>query len=93
MDNPEIVIKKKKKTRRIKPEILLEIVEEISPKNITLKSSSSSKGKSRCKKGTKKYKPLGPGCFSQDDIDNYRNTVKLTKKIKKAKKQTKTSKL
>ena len=86
MDNPEIIIKKNK-TKRIKP--ILEIIEEISPKNITLKSSSiSSKGK-RCKKGTKKYKPLGPGCFTQDDINNFRNNVKLTKNIKKQKKKTK----
>ena len=62
MDNPEIIIQNKKKTKRIKPEL---IIEEMSPKNITLKSSSSSKSKSRCKKGTKKYKPLGPGCFTQ----------------------------
>ena len=86
MDNPEIIIKKNK-TKRIKP--ILEIIEEISPKNITLKSSSiSSKGK-RCKKGTKKYKPLGPGCFTQEDINNFRNNVKLTKNIKKQKKKTK----
>ena len=39
MDNPEIIIKKNK-TKRIKP--ILEIIEEISPKNITLKSSSIS---------------------------------------------------
>jgi hypothetical protein len=54
MDKPEI-IHKKKKTKRVKPELI--IVEEISPKNKTLKSSSSSKSKTRCKKGTKKYKP------------------------------------
>jgi hypothetical protein len=36
MDNPEI-IHKKKKTKRAKPELIL--VEEVSPKNKTLKSS------------------------------------------------------
>ena len=77
MDNPEIIIKKKKKTKRIKPEL---IIEEMSPKNITLKSSSSSKSKSRCKKGTKKYKPLGPGCFTQEDINNYQVTKLIKKK-------------
>lgn len=78
MDKLEL-IPKKKKTKRIKP--ILEIIEEVSPKNVTLKSSSlSSKGK-RCKKGTKKYKPLGLGCFSQEDINNFRNTVKQTKKL------------
>lgn len=85
MDKPEI-IHKKKKTKRIKP--ILEIIEEISPKNVTLKSSSSS-SKGRCKKGTKKYKPLGIGCFTQEEINNYRNDIKLTKNIKKPKKQTK----
>jgi hypothetical protein len=62
MDKPEI-IHKKKKTKKEKPELI--IVEEISPKNKTLKSSSSSKSKIRCKKGTKKYNPLGPGCFTK----------------------------
>ena len=80
MDNPEI-INKKKKTKRLKP--ILEIIEEVSPKNVTLKSSSClSKGK-RCKKGTKKYKALGPGCFTKEDINIFRNNVKLTKNIKK----------
>lgn len=67
MDKLEI-IHKKKKTKRQKPELI--IVEEISPKNKTLKSYSS-KSKIRCKKGTKKYKPLGHGCFTKEDIDNY----------------------
>jgi NAD-dependent DNA ligase len=39
-----------------------------------------------CKKGTKKYKPLGPGCFTKEHINNYRNQVKLTKNIKPPKK-------
>lgn len=79
MDNPEIIIKKKK-TKRIKPEIILE---EISPKNITLKSSSSTKRK-KCKKGTKKYKPLGLGCFTEEDIKKYKLTKNIKKQTKKA---------
>jgi len=80
MDKPEI-IHKKKKTKRVKPELI--IVEEISPKNKTLKSSSSSKSKTRCKKGTKKYKPLGPGCFTKEDIENFK-VIKRKSKTKKA---------
>jgi hypothetical protein len=79
MDNPE-VINKKKKTKRAKPELI--IVEEVSPKNKTLKSSSSSKTKTRCKKGTKKYKPLGTGCFTKEDIDNFK-LIKHKSKTKK----------
>jgi len=41
----------KKKTKKIKPELV--IVEDISPKNVTLRNSPR---KSRCKKGTQKYK-------------------------------------
>lgn len=82
MDKQEI-IHKKKETKRLKP--ILEIIEEVSPKNITLKSSSSSSKGKRCKKGTKKYKPLGPGCFTQEHI----NIFKLKKNIKKSKKLTK----
>jgi len=76
MDKPEI-FQKKKKTKRVKPELI--IVEEISPKNKTLKSSSSSKSK----KGTKKYKPLGPGCFTKEDIENFK-VIKRKSKTKKA---------
>ena len=72
---------KKKKTKRVKPELI--IVEELSPKNKTLKSSSSSKSKSRCKKGTKKYKPLGPGCFTKEDIENFK-VLKRKSKTKKS---------
>ena len=85
MENSEIKISKKK-SRKQKPELI--IVEEISPKNITLKSSSSSKGKKRCKKGTQKFKPLGPGCFTSEEIKNYKltkiNKKKTNKKTKKA---------
>ena len=59
----------KVKTKKIKPELI--IMEEVSPKNITLKMSSS-KGKKRCKNGTKKYKPLGPGCYDLKAIENYK---------------------
>ncbi len=79
MDNPEI-INKKKKTKRAKPELI--IIEEVSSKNKTLKSSSSSKTKLRCKKGTKKYKSLGSGCFTKEDIENF----KLLKHKSKTKK-------
>ena len=85
MDNPKIMPIKKKKTKRSKPELI--IIEEVSPKNKTLKSSSSSKGIKRCKNGTKKYKPLGSGCYDQKEIDNYKLTKpKKSKKTKKTKK-------
>ena len=71
------------KKKKLKPKLI--IIEEIPQKNITLKSSSSSKGKIRCKKGTQKYKPLGPGCFTKEFINNY----KLTKNIKRKKLKTK----
>ena len=77
MDKLEI-IHTKKKTKRIKP--ILEIFEEFSPKNITLKSSSTSSKSKRCKKGTKKYKPLGLGCFTQENINNYKLTTNITSK-------------
>ena len=47
-------------------------------KNFTLKSASNKK--TRCKKGTKKYKPLGQGCYTKYEIDNYHTFAKLTKK-------------
>ena len=74
-------IPKKQKQKR-KPELI--IIDDISPNNITLKSLSS-KGKTRCKKGTQKYKPLGPECFTKEFINNY----KLTKNIKRKKLKTK----
>ena len=82
MDNPKIISIKKNKTKRLKPELI--IIEEVSPKNKTLKSSS--KGIKRCKKGTKKYKPLGVGCYDQKEIDNYTLTLTKPKKSKKTKK-------
>ena len=78
MEQSNISIKKKK-TKRIKPELIL--IEEVSPKNITIRSSSK-----RCKKKTKKYKPLGPGCFTQEDINNYKLTKNTNKRRKKTKK-------
>ena len=68
---------KKKKTRKKNIEFV--IVEEHSPKNTTIKASSV-----RCKNGTKKYKPLGLGCYSQEEIDNY----KINQKNDKQKKST-----
>ena len=81
MDKPEIVINKKKKTKRIKPELRI-IEESLLKKNIKLKSSSESSesnktSKTRCKKGTKKYKQLGPGCFTIEDINNFRKLNSL----------------
>jgi len=78
---------KKNKSKKVKPKDII-IIEEISPKNITLKAktSSSSKLQNRCKKGTKKYKPLGTGCYTQQDIENYKLTkVKNGEKSKKGK--------
>jgi NAD-dependent DNA ligase len=68
MEQAKIQTIKKNKTTKLKPELI--IVEEVSPKNITIKSSSS-KGRRRCKKGTKKYKPLGKDCYSQKQIDEF----------------------
>ena len=73
MNKPDI-INKKKKTKRT----------EIFEKNKTLKYSSSSKSKTRCKKGTKKYKALGLGCFTKEDIENFQ-LLKRKSKIKRAK--------
>ena len=72
MNKPDI-INKKKKTKRT----------EIFEKNKTLKSSSSSKSKTRCKKGTKKYKALGLGCFTKEDIENFQ-LLKRKSKTEKA---------
>jgi NAD-dependent DNA ligase len=88
-------MEKKKKTRKLKEFIIL----EESPKNKTLKLSSLSASIKRknCKKGTKKYKPLGTGCYSDQEIELYKSKVKLTKmtkqkeeKEKKEKSKTKT---
>ena len=81
MEQIEINAIKKKKTKKIKPEI---IIEEVFPKNITIKSGI----RTRCKKGTRKYKSLGPGCYTPEDIKNYLDEIKA-KKVKKKVKKTK----
>jgi len=50
-------------------------------------SSSSITKRINCKKGTKKYKPLGPGCFTKEEIDNFKinKLTKLKTKIKNKK--------
>ncbi len=73
---------KNKKTKKTNPELIL--MEEISPKNITIKSLSN--GKIRCKKGTKKYKSLGLGCFTKEDINNYKLIKNMNRKKNKTKK-------
>ena len=83
MDISQEPLIKKNKTKKIKPELI--IVEDISPKNKTLKSS---KVRTRCKKGTRKYKELGPGCYTTQDIENYKlfikkDNIKDNKKTKK----------
>ena len=80
-------MEEKKKTKKVKPKVELIIIE--SPKNITLKSSSI-----KCKKGTQKYKPLGFGCYTKEEIDNFKLTKKekKTKKAKKAKTEKKRTK-
>ena len=77
-------MEEKKKTKKVKPKVELIIIE--SPKNITLKSLSR-----KCKKGTQKYKPLGIGCYTKEEIDNFKLTKKekKTKKAKTEKKRTK----
>jgi DNA ligase (NAD+) len=73
---------KKKNTKKIKPELIIIEDETTSPKNITLKLTNLNINKeTRCKKGTKKYRPLGIGCYTKEDIDNYKliKNNKLTK--------------
>jgi NAD-dependent DNA ligase/DNA polymerase/3'-5' exonuclease PolX len=76
MEQTKVSVIKKQKPKKIKPELIL--VEEVSPKNITIRTISK-----KCKKGTKKYKPLGPGCFTQEDINNYKLTKNIDRKKKK----------
>jgi NAD-dependent DNA ligase len=87
MDNLTIVPIKKNKTKTKKAKLELIIVE-------SLKSSSSIKSIRRCKKGTKKYRLLGPGCYTKEEIENVKHKLsqiskakkmKRTKKVKKAK--------
>ena len=72
----------KKKIIKIKPEI--KMTNESSRKNATIKKSTSPlttiiSKKTRCKNGTKKYKQLGVGCYTQEEIDNYVLTSKINK--------------
>ena len=72
---------KKNKTKKAKPELI--IVEEYS-------KTSSIKSIKRCKKGTKKYRLLGPGCYTKEEIENVKQ---LMSKISKAKKMKRTKKV
>jgi DNA ligase (NAD+) len=86
---------KKNKSKKVKPKDII-IIEEKSPKNITLKAktSSSSNTKKRCKNGTKKYKQLGIGCYTEQEIANHKLTkVKTGEKVKKNKKTRKSVEL
>ena len=60
---------KHKKTKKTKSEIIF--IE---------KSSSSKNGeKNRCKKGTRKFKKLGPDCYEEDEIELYKMLTKMSK--------------
>ena len=72
---------KKNKTKKAKPELI--IVEE------SFKTSSI-KSIKRCKNGTKKYRLLGPGCYTKEEIENVKQ---LMSKISKAKKIKRTKKV
>ena len=67
---------KKKKTKKIKPELI--IVEEELKKTASSSSSSSKKKRHRCKKGTRKYKLLGSDCYSKEEIAR----AEMNRKIK-----------
>ena len=69
---------KKNKTKKKTPELIL--IEDVSSKNIKIKALISK----RCNKGTKKYKPLGPECFTQEE--NYKLTKNINRKKAKTKK-------
>jgi NAD-dependent DNA ligase len=77
MDKLTIVPIKKNKTKKAKLELI--IVE-------SLKSSSSIKSIRRCKKGTKKYRLLGPGCYTKEEIENVKHKLSQAKKMKRTKK-------
>jgi NAD-dependent DNA ligase len=87
MDNLTIVPIKKHKTKKAKLELI--IVEE-SPK--ILKSSSSIKSIRRCKKGTKKNRLLGPGCYTKEEIENVKHKLSQISKAKKMKRTKKVKK-
>jgi len=69
---------------------------KVSPKNKTLKSSKLALTVSktnRCKNGTQKFIPLGPNCYTQEEINNYKLTKsnnKINYKSKTKKSKTKT---
>jgi DNA ligase (NAD+) len=43
------------------------------------------KNKIRCKKGTKKYRLLGPGCYTKEEIENVKHKLSQISKAKKMK--------
>ena len=61
---------KKKKTKKKTFEFIIIDDETPKPKNTTLKTFS----KGKCKKGTKKYKALGKKCYTQEEINKYKQT-------------------
>lgn len=72
-----------KKKTKTKKNIEFIIVEENESNSKTLKAL---KKRRRCKKGTKKYKPLGTSCFTQEEINNYKRSKFINLKRKKEKK-------
>lgn len=46
----------------------------------------SSVKKTKCKKGTRRHKPMGPDCYSPDEISEWKKTQKLSKLLNKTKK-------
>jgi NAD-dependent DNA ligase len=81
-----------KKNKKNKPELIIledanEIIAITPTKNTTLKSRDSKfkiSNNKRCKKGTIKYKPIGDGCYTKDEIENYKQLKKngKTKRVK-----------
>ena len=67
--------------------------EELSTKEKSTEELSSSKihkhGTKRinCKKGTRRYKAMGPDCYSSDEITNWKNTQKVSRLLNKTKKK------
>jgi hypothetical protein len=64
-----------------------------SSEELSSKEKSSSKihkhGTKRinCKKGTRRYKEMGPDCYSSDEITNWKNTQKVSRLLNKTKKK------
>ena len=44
--------------------------------------------KTKCKKGTRRHKPMGPDCYSAEEISKWKNTQKVNKALNKTKKNT-----